>query len=156
MGSYYDGARIHIGSEEWTLAEFVDAFKSYRDRAEKAERERDEALEEERLIEVALHDDTRKERDRLADALDKKSREVLSLTDKLRFAREDKAIAGCRSCEGPLSCAKCVTEPDETDTHEDRIADLEMEVADLRENQFADHEARVAALEAFARATDKE
>ena len=50
------------------------ALKSYRDRAEVAERERDEAKAE-LSIEAALHDDTRKERDRVADALDKKSRE---------------------------------------------------------------------------------
>jgi chromosome segregation ATPase len=32
-----DVMRVHIGSEEWTLGDFVDAFGSYRERAEKAE-----------------------------------------------------------------------------------------------------------------------
>jgi hypothetical protein len=31
-----DVMRVHIGKEEWTLGEFVDAFLSYRGRSELA------------------------------------------------------------------------------------------------------------------------
>jgi hypothetical protein len=34
-----DVMRVHIGKEEWTLGEFVDAFLSYRGRSEKAEQD---------------------------------------------------------------------------------------------------------------------
>jgi hypothetical protein len=55
---------VKIGNEAWAIDDFVTSFVHWRNRAEKAERERDEAKAE-LSIEAALHDDTRKERDRL-------------------------------------------------------------------------------------------
>ena len=80
----------------------------------------------------------------LADALVRQVNELKASAEKAERERDnlERAMIDqvCPSCEGPLTCAKCVTEPDETGTHEDRIADLEREVAD--------HEARIKELEA--------
>jgi chaperonin cofactor prefoldin len=90
-----DVMRVHIGKEEWTLVEFVDAFLSYRSRAEKAEEAVDYCNREmnNALAQV----------DHLKASAEKAELE----RDELKRRLQDHGPL-CRSCEGPLTCAKCV------------------------------------------------
>ena len=115
-------------------------LQSLSDRAEKAERERDESRTTAETYRSVAGVAERTAEELRAKALDL-GNQLVNATDALRTVSQFKANPStCPSCEGPLTCAKCVTEPDETGTHEDRIADLEREVAD--------HEARIKELEA--------
>ena len=116
------------------LVEFGRAITRAVERAEKAERERAEAWESnKRLYE---------ERD---EAVIRRDR-AIAACEKMRGERDEAGwlpvSAWCKSCEGPLTCAKCVPVqapgvdkpwPDVIDDHEARLKELAEKVTALED-----------------------
>jgi hypothetical protein len=163
-----DVMRVHIGKEEWTLGEFVDAFLSYRGRSELAEeavdycnREMNNALaqvdhlkaraekaEQDLAVERQLSSQLLKTSDNRAVLLEKAERERDEAKATLETYRSVAGVAErtaeelreqlgsrrahrctCKSCEGPLTCAKCVpVREDWTPTLASRLEKLEARV----------------------------
>jgi hypothetical protein len=200
-----DVMRVHIGKEEWTLVEFVDAFLSYRERAEKAEEAVDHCNREmnNALAQVDRLKASAEKAERYTDDLRTKYGEMLSLRDEWKALAEkaaqdlaverqvssqllktsdnrgvllekaererdeakaelsieaalhhhhhqerDRLMAGacaiCATCEGPLTCAKCVpVKPPGIALFDD--PNIVRTVLD----DLDDHEARLKALESL-------
>ena len=109
----------HVDIDEFAKAinSVYDLLKVARDRAEKAERERDEARKQ---MSDAVHEIYRGHR-----------------------------VPSCKSCEGPLTCAKCTVKEypsSRLNDHEARIKELDTLVQAMGE-RVNDHERRLRSLE---------
>ena len=130
------------------------AVRELRDRAEKAERERDESRTTAETYRSVAGVAERTAEELRAKALDL-GNQLVNATDALRTVSQFKANPStCPSCEGPLTCGRCVPVVPSIDRlglgqlvdHEARIKELDTLVQAMGE-RVNDHERRLRARE---------